>query len=198
VTEGTPPLRGRDAEIAAVRAALARAADGAGSVLLLEGAAGAGKSRKFDEAAALTSMAGIRTAIGGAEPDDRTRPLGTLLTAFRAGRPPIIGPEAHELYDTFAVPASGVPLFQAAAANLNSWTEAKADHHPQRGPLLIIQGIGDNTSPPAINEAAFKLQQKNPGVTEIASIENRGHSITIDSGWREVCETALTFIKRFA
>jgi non-heme chloroperoxidase len=107
--------------------------------------------------------------------------------------------EAHELHDTFAVPASGEPLFQAAAANLNPWTEAKADfHNPQRGPLLVIEGIGDNTSPPAINEAAFKLQQKNPGVTEIASIQNRGHSLTIDGGWREVCDTALSFIQRFA
>src|SRR6266700_5640203 len=33
--------------------------------------------------------------------------------------------EAKELYETFAVPASGAPLFQAAAANLNPWTEAK-------------------------------------------------------------------------
>jgi non-heme chloroperoxidase len=93
------------------------------------------------------------------------------------------------------VPASGEPLFQAAAANLNPWTEAKADY---ANPQLIIQGIGDNTSRPAINEAAYQLQQKNPGVTELASIENRGHSLTIDSGRREVCDTALGFIKRFA
>jgi non-heme chloroperoxidase len=107
--------------------------------------------------------------------------------------------EAQRLYKEFAVPASGEPLFQAAAANLNPWTEAKADYrNPERGPLLIIEGIGDNTSPPAINRAAFKLQSDNPGVTEIASIENRGHSSTIDSGWREVCDTALTFVRRFA
>ena len=107
--------------------------------------------------------------------------------------------EAQALYREFAVPASGEPLFQAAAANLNPWTEAKADFkNPERGPLLIIEGIGDNTSPPAINRAAFKLQSENEhAVTEIASIENRGHSITIDSGWREVCDTALTFIRRF-
>jgi non-heme chloroperoxidase len=107
--------------------------------------------------------------------------------------------EAHQLYKTFAVPASGEPLFQAAAANLNPWTEAKADYqNPDRGPLLIIEGIGDNTSPPAINRAAYKLQSENEGVTEIAAIQNRGHSLTIDSGWREVCDTALTFIRRFA
>ncbi len=51
---------------------------------------------------------------------------------------------------------------------------------------------------PAINEAAYKLQQKNPGITELASVPNRGHSLTIGSGWREVCDTALTFVRRFA
>jgi non-heme chloroperoxidase len=107
--------------------------------------------------------------------------------------------EAQQLYREFAVPAPGEPLFQAAAANLNPWTEARADHkNPERGPLLVIEGVGDNTSPPAINRAAFKLQSDNVGVTEIASIQNRGHSLTIDSGWREVCDTALTFIRRFA
>ncbi|GAA2594980.1 alpha/beta fold hydrolase [Winogradskya consettensis] len=107
--------------------------------------------------------------------------------------------EAQELYRTYAVPASGTPLFQAAAANLNPWTEAKADYrNPGRGPLLIIEGLADNTSPPAINRAAYKLQSGNEGVTEIASIPERGHSITIDSGWREVCDTALSFIRRYA
>ena len=106
--------------------------------------------------------------------------------------------EAQELYETFAVPASGTPLFQAAAANLNPWTEAKADtKNPDRGPLLVISGLTDNTSPLAINKAAFKQQRDNEGVTELAEIPNRGHSITIDSGWREVAETALGFIQRF-
>jgi hypothetical protein len=34
-------------------------------------------------------------------------------------------------------------------------------------------------------------------VTEFAEIPNRGHSLTIDSGWREVAQTALDFVKRF-
>ena len=107
--------------------------------------------------------------------------------------------EAEALYQEFAVPAAGRPLFQAAAANLNPWTEVKVDHdNPDRGPLLIVEGTADNTSPPAVNRAAFKLQAQNPGLTEIASIDGRGHSLTIDGGWREVCDTALTFIRRFA
>ncbi len=103
--------------------------------------------------------------------------------------------EAHQLYDTFAVPASGVPLFQAATANVNPWTEAQVDtKNPDRGPLLLISGEKDNTIPWAITHAAYKLQEKNPGITEIREIPDRGHSLTIDHGWHEVAETVLTFI----
>ncbi len=88
--------------------------------------------------------------------------------------------EAHELYNTFSVPTSGAPLFQAATANLNPWTEAKVNSkNPDRGPLLIMDGEKDNT------------------VTEIVQIPGRGHSLTIDHGWREVAETALAFVQRF-
>jgi pimeloyl-ACP methyl ester carboxylesterase len=107
--------------------------------------------------------------------------------------------EAKQLYETFAVPASGLPLFQAATANLNPWTEAKVDtENPDRGPLLIVSGEKDNTVPRAIADAAFHRQQRNPGVTEFVEIPGRGHALTIDSGWREVATTALSFVQRFA
>ncbi len=106
--------------------------------------------------------------------------------------------EAKELYETFAVPASGKPLFQAATANLNPWTEAKVDSkNPNRGPLLIISGEKDNTVPWAIANASYKKQNRNEGVTEIAEMPNRGHALVIDSGWREVADKALAFIRRF-
>jgi pimeloyl-ACP methyl ester carboxylesterase len=106
--------------------------------------------------------------------------------------------EAHQLYDTFAVPASGAPLFQAATANLNPRTEAKVDtENPDRGPLLIISGEQDNTVPGSISHAAFKRQERNPGITEFTEILGRGHALTIDSGWRTVAQTALDFIHRF-
>ncbi|MFI6263237.1 alpha/beta hydrolase [Micromonospora sp. NPDC051006] len=106
--------------------------------------------------------------------------------------------EARELYETYAVPASGEPLFQAAVANLNPWTEVKVDtDNPDRGPLLIISGEQDHTVPWAIANASYKQQRDNPGITEIVEIAGRGHSLTIDSGWREVCGSALTFIQRF-
>ena len=106
--------------------------------------------------------------------------------------------EAKELYDTFAVPGSGAPLFQAAVANFNPWTEAQVEsENPERGPLLIISGQQDNTVPWAIANASYHREKRNPGVTEIVEIPGRGHSLTIDNGWREVADTALTFLQRF-
>jgi non-heme chloroperoxidase len=107
--------------------------------------------------------------------------------------------EAHELYESFAVPAAGAPLFQAATANLNPWTEATVDtENPYRGPLLIISGEKDHTVPPSISDAAYKQQLKNPGTTEFAEVPDRGHSLTIDHGWLEVAQTSLAFVERFA
>jgi pimeloyl-ACP methyl ester carboxylesterase len=104
--------------------------------------------------------------------------------------------EARQLYDEFHVAAAGVPLFQAAAANLNPFTEAKVDtKNPDRGPLLIISGEKDNTVPWAIANASFKRQQHNPGLTEIVELPDRGHSLVIDHGWVEVARTALAFVK---
>jgi pimeloyl-ACP methyl ester carboxylesterase len=107
--------------------------------------------------------------------------------------------EAQELYETFAVPASGTPLFQVATANVNPWTEAKVDtKNPDRGPLLIISGEKDTTAPGAMAEGIYDKQKRNEGVTEIVEIPNRGHALVIDSGWREVADTALAFVRRFA
>jgi non-heme chloroperoxidase len=107
--------------------------------------------------------------------------------------------EAKELYDTFHVAGSGIALVQMGNANLNPRTEAKVNTtNPSRGPLLIIDGEKDHTVPWAIANAAYNRQKRNPAVTEIAKIPNRGHALTIDHGWREVAQTALDFLKRAA
>src|SRR6266480_1375226 len=106
--------------------------------------------------------------------------------------------EAHELYDTFAVAAPGQPLFQAAAANLNPWTEDKVDtKNPGRGPLLILDGELDHVVPWSIANASYNQQKRNPGVTEIQKVAGRGHALTIDHGWQEVAQIALNFVQRF-
>jgi non-heme chloroperoxidase len=132
-------------------------------------------------------------------PANRNRAVPLTYEQFRYGFANAVSDEeAKELYETFAVPAAGAPLFQAATANLNPWTEVKVDtKNPERGPLLIISGEKDHTVPWSIANASFKQQDDNEGVTEITEIKNRGHALTIDSGWREVADTALAFVKRF-
>ncbi|MFL6235274.1 MAG: alpha/beta hydrolase [Thermoanaerobaculia bacterium] len=132
-------------------------------------------------------------------PANRNRAVPLTYEQFRYGFANAVSEEeAKQLYETFAVPASGAPLFQAATANLNPWTEAKVDtDNPDRGPLLIISGEKDHTVPWAIANASYKQQKDNPGVTEIVEIPNRGHALTIDSGWREVAERTLEFVRRF-
>jgi len=132
-------------------------------------------------------------------PANRNRAVPLTYDQFRYGFANAVGEEeAKELYETYSVPTAGKPLFQAATANLNPWTEAQVDtKNPERGPLLIISGEKDHTVPWAIANASYKQQQDNEGVTEIVEMKNRGHALTIDSGWREVAETALAFVKRF-
>jgi pimeloyl-ACP methyl ester carboxylesterase len=132
-------------------------------------------------------------------PANRNRAVPLTYEQFRYGFANAVSEvEAKELYETFAVPAAGAPLFQAATANFNPWTEVKVDtKNPERGPLLIISGEKDHTVPWAIANASFKQQDDNEGVTEITEIKDRGHALTIDSGWREVADTALKFVKRF-
>jgi pimeloyl-ACP methyl ester carboxylesterase len=133
-------------------------------------------------------------------PANRNRAVPLTFDQFRyAFANAVSEHEANELYDLYAVPASGVPLFQAAVANLNPWTEAKVDTaNPDRGPLLILSGEKDHTVPWPIANATYELQARNSGVTEIKEMPNRGHALTIDNGWREVADTALAFVKRFA
>jgi pimeloyl-ACP methyl ester carboxylesterase len=145
----------------------------------------------------VSALKSARPVLGN--PANRNRAVPLTYEQFRFGFANAVSEdEAKELYSTFAVPASGVPIFQAATANLNPWTEAKVNSkNPDRGPLLIISGEKDHTVPWAIANAAYKKQARNESVTEITEIPNRGHALTIDNGWREVADTALRFIKRF-
>jgi pimeloyl-ACP methyl ester carboxylesterase len=132
-------------------------------------------------------------------PANRQRAVTLTFDQFRYGWANAVSEgEAKQLYEQFHVAAPGAPLFQAATANLNPKTEAKVDTaNPGRGPLLIIDGGKDHTVPWAIASASFKRQRHNPQVTELVSVPNRGHALTIDSGWRGVADKALAFVQRF-
>jgi pimeloyl-ACP methyl ester carboxylesterase len=132
-------------------------------------------------------------------PLNRGRAVTLTLDQFKYGWANAIDDEeeAKRLYETYHVAGPGVALMQMANANLNPRTEAKLDpKNPNRGPLLIIEGEKDHTVAWAIANAAFKRQRQNPAVTELEKVPNRGHSLTIDSGWREVADRALAFVER--
>jgi pimeloyl-ACP methyl ester carboxylesterase len=133
-------------------------------------------------------------------PLNRSRAVTLTFDQFKYGWTNAIGDEheAQRLYDTYHVAGPGVALMQMANANVNPFTEAKLDpRNPDRGPLLIIDGEKDHTVPWAIANAAYKRQRHNPAITEIQQVPNRGHSLTIDNGWREVAGRALAFVERF-
>ncbi len=104
--------------------------------------------------------------------------------------------EAKRLYETYPVAGSGIPLFQAAVANFNPFTEIKVDTKTaRRGPMLMISGEKDHIAPLAITRASYRKQKRNAAVTVIREIPNRGHSLVFDSGWQEVADAALAFVK---
>ncbi len=145
----------------------------------------------------ISSLKSGKPVLGN--PANRSRAVPLTYDQFRYSFANTVSEEeAMQLYNEFSVPGSGVPLFQAASANLNPWTEAKVDHkNPDRGPMLIVYGSADHVSPAAINKAVFRKQEKNKGVTELVEIDGASHGLTIDSSWRRSCDTALEFVQRF-
>jgi len=131
-------------------------------------------------------------------PANRKRSVMLTFEQFRYGFANAVDDaEARELYDSYPVPGSGVPLFQAAFANINPRTEVRVDtKNPDRGPLKIISGEKDNIVPWAIANASYKKQRRNRAVTEIQEIPGRGHSLVIDHGWSEVAKVAVDFITK--
>jgi pimeloyl-ACP methyl ester carboxylesterase len=145
-------------------------------------------------------VSALRTAsVALRNPANWNRAVPLTYEQFRYSFANAVGEdEAKELYLGYSVPGAGEPLFQAAAANLNPWTEAKVDTtNPKRGPMLVVSADSDHTVPWAIANAAYQKQKRNQGVTEIVKMPGRGHALTIDAGWQEVARKALEFVKRF-
>ncbi|WP_432499027.1 alpha/beta hydrolase [Kineococcus gypseus] len=142
----------------------------------------------------LSSLRSAAPVLGN--PANARRAVTLTFEQFRYGWAGALSEqEARALYEEFHVAAPGAPLFQAATANVNPFTEAAVDvRNPERGPLLLVSGERDTTVPWALTRAAHARQRRNPGVTEVVELPGRGHSLTIDSGWREVAGTALGFL----
>jgi non-heme chloroperoxidase len=105
--------------------------------------------------------------------------------------------ESAELYERWAIPSPGKPLFEAAAANFAPHSPAKVNvHNKTRGPLLLTSGGKDHTVPPAIVTATRRLYHKSAAITDFVEFADRGHSLTIDSGWREIAEYAADWLQK--
>ena len=105
--------------------------------------------------------------------------------------------ESQALVDRWTIPAPGKPLFEAAAANFNPHSPAKVDTANElRGPLLLMTGGKDHTVPEAVTRATLKQYRHSDAVTDLMEFPDRGHSLTIDAGWREVADAALTWLSK--
>ena len=105
--------------------------------------------------------------------------------------------ESDALYEQWAIPAPGKPLFEASVANFSPHSPAKVDTaNSARGPLLLIMGGRDHTVPEAITKSTLKQYRGSDAVTELAEFPDRGHSLTIDSGWRAVAGECLSWLAK--
>jgi len=121
------------------------------------------------------------------------------LTAkeFRFGFGNALTPEDSDaLYERWTIPSPARPLFQAAAANFSMHSEAKVDtDNDSRGPLLLVSGLEDHTVPDVVTRSTLKQYRSSTAVTELKQFEGRGHSLTIDTGWRDVADAVLAWLR---
>ncbi|MFF5358479.1 alpha/beta hydrolase [Streptomyces scabiei] len=131
-------------------------------------------------------------------PANRHRAISLTSEQFRyAFGNAVSEEESQQLYERWTVPAPGKPLFEAAAANFNPHSPAKVDTgNTSRGPLLLISGGQDHTVPEAVTRATLKQYRHSEAITEILRFPDRAHSLTIDSGWRDVADTVLAWLDK--
>jgi len=130
-------------------------------------------------------------------PANRHRAVSLTAEQFRfAFGNAIPAEESDALFEKWAIPAPGKPLFEAAAANFNPHSPAKVDtENSGRGPLLLMMGGKDHTVPEAVTRATLKQYRHSEATTDILEFADRAHSLTIDSGWREVADASLSWLK---
>jgi pimeloyl-ACP methyl ester carboxylesterase len=129
-------------------------------------------------------------------PANRHRAVSLTAEQFRFSFGNAVSPEESDaLWERWTIPAPGKPLFEAAAANFSLHSPAKVNtRNSGRGPLLLIMGGRDHTVPEAITKATLKQYRHSDAVTELAEFADRGHSLIIDSGWREVAGECLSWL----
>ena len=105
--------------------------------------------------------------------------------------------ESDALHARWTIPSPARPLFEAAAAAFSPHSPAEVDTaNEDRGPLLLTMGGKDHTVPEAITKSTLKQYRDSHAVTDLVEFADRGHSLTIDSGRREVAEACLAWLTK--
>src|SRR5271163_3868153 len=120
-------IRGRDSELAVLGLHLDQLLSGIGTVVLVEGGAGMGKSRLLGEVTAMARRLSIEVGCGAADPGDTIVQLSVLMEALFKGRPPIL--DSAALGDAHASPEQRYWLLQDL--------EALLEEAALKGPLLV-------------------------------------------------------------
>jgi alpha-beta hydrolase superfamily lysophospholipase len=131
-------------------------------------------------------------------PANKHKAVSLTAEQFRFSFGNAVSPEESDaLYERWTIPAPGKPLFEAAAANFSLHSPAKVNTANEgRGPLLLVMGGRDHTVPEAITKATVKQYRHSSAVTDLEEFADRGHSLTIDSGWREVADACLAWLAK--
>jgi len=105
--------------------------------------------------------------------------------------------ESHDLYNRWTVPSPARPLFQTGLVNFQLHSQAEVETaNDDRAPLLLISGTEDNTEPEAIVDSTLKQYRDSNAVTELIKFRGRGHSLTVDHGWRDVATEILVWLRQ--
>jgi len=131
-------------------------------------------------------------------PANKHKAVSLTAEQFRYSFGNAVSPEESDaLYERWTIPAPGKPLFEAAAANFSLHSPAKVNTANEgRGPLLLVMGGRDHTVPEVITKATVKQYRHSSAVTDLEEFADRGHSLTIDSGWREVADVCLAWLAK--
>jgi pimeloyl-ACP methyl ester carboxylesterase len=143
-------------------------------------------------------LAQLRAGLPGlGNPANRHKAVSLTQKEFRFGFGNALSEEESDaLYERWTIPSPARPLFQAAAANFALHSQAKVNTgNDTRGPLLLISGTADHTVPDVVTKSTLKQYRDSSAITELKQFEGRGHSLTIDSGWKDVADSVVEWLK---
>ncbi|SEJ45580.1 alpha/beta hydrolase [Demequina mangrovi] len=131
------------------------------------------------------------------DPANRERAIRFAYPEYRYAWANTLGvEEARELWETSHVPGSGTAVFEVARARREQRSAASVDTiNPDRGPMLVVSAARDRLVPPVISSSTFRIQSRNPSPTDFVEFFDRGHSLTLDSGWPEVADRVIEYLE---